>query len=46
VNDITIEVSGNITKDNVAEYAKIADIISMGSLTHSVRSVHFSMNVR
>ncbi|MDR0198294.1 MAG: carboxylating nicotinate-nucleotide diphosphorylase [Methanomassiliicoccaceae archaeon] len=46
VNDITIEVSGNITKDNAADYAKFADVISMGSLTHSVRSIHFSLNVR
>ena len=46
VNDIQIEVSGNITIDNAAEYAEFADIISMGSLTHSVRSVHFSLNVR
>jgi nicotinate-nucleotide pyrophosphorylase (carboxylating) len=46
VNDITIEVSGNITKENAADYAKIADIISMGSLTHSVRAVHFSLNLR
>ena len=46
VNDITIEVSGNITKDNAADYAKIADVISMGSLTHSVRAIHFSLNIR
>jgi nicotinate-nucleotide pyrophosphorylase (carboxylating) len=46
VNDITIEVSGNITMENAPEYAKFADVISMGSLTHSVRAIHFSLNVR
>ncbi|MCL1905323.1 MAG: carboxylating nicotinate-nucleotide diphosphorylase [Methanomassiliicoccaceae archaeon] len=45
IGNIVIEVSGNITKDNVADYAGFADVISMGSLTHSVRSVHFSLNV-
>ncbi|MDR0778817.1 MAG: carboxylating nicotinate-nucleotide diphosphorylase [Methanomassiliicoccaceae archaeon] len=46
VKEITIEVSGNITFENAPEYAKFADVISMGSLTHSVRSVHYSLNVR
>ncbi|MCL1984423.1 MAG: carboxylating nicotinate-nucleotide diphosphorylase [Methanomassiliicoccaceae archaeon] len=45
IGDIVIEVSGNITKDNAASYADIADVISMGSLTHSVRAVHFSLNI-
>jgi len=46
IGNIKIEVSGNITYENAADYADIADIISMGSLTHSVRSVHFSLNIR
>jgi nicotinate-nucleotide pyrophosphorylase (carboxylating) len=46
VSKAAIEVSGNITADNAADYANIADIISMGSLTHSVRSVHFSLHVK
>jgi nicotinate-nucleotide pyrophosphorylase (carboxylating) len=46
VNDVIIEVSGNVTIENAPEYAKFADVISMGSLTHSVRAVHFSLNVR
>jgi len=46
VNNAVIEVSGNITKDNAAEYAEFADVISVGSLTHSSRAVHFSLNVR
>ena len=38
------EVSGNITEDNVLEKAiKGIDIISSGSLTHSVRSMDISM---
>ncbi|MCL1904840.1 MAG: carboxylating nicotinate-nucleotide diphosphorylase [Methanomassiliicoccaceae archaeon] len=45
IGDIVIEVSGNITKDNAKDYAGFADVISMGSLTHSVRSVHFSLNI-
>ena len=40
-----IEVSGNITQENASDYAGSADIISMGSLTHSSKAVHFSLNV-
>ncbi len=43
--DVTIEVSGGITPDNAADYAAIADVISLGWITHSVKSVDFSMNV-
>ena len=43
--NIIIEASGNITADNIADYAKCADIISIGALTHSVRSVHFSLDL-
>jgi nicotinate-nucleotide pyrophosphorylase (carboxylating) len=46
VSRADIEVSGNITEENAPGYAEFADIISMGSLTHSVRSVHFSLNIR
>jgi len=46
IGNIKIEVSGNITDENAADYADIADIISMGSLTHSVRAVHFSLNIK
>lgn len=41
--NIIVEVSGRITMDNVERYARCADRISMGCITHSVRSVHFSM---
>jgi nicotinate-nucleotide pyrophosphorylase (carboxylating) len=42
---ITIEISGGITPDNATDYAAIADVISLGWITHSVRSVDFSLNV-
>ena len=39
-----IEVSGGITDDTIEEYAKLGvDIISIGALTHSSRSLNFSM---
>ena len=43
--NVLIEASGNITKDNAADYAGCADIVSLGSLTHSSRAVHFSLDV-
>lgn len=43
--DILIEASGGITPENVGRYALGADIVSLGWLTHSVRSVDFSMDV-
>lgn len=40
-----IEVSGGITKDNICDYACLGvDIISVGALTHSARSLNFSLN--
>lgn len=43
--DVIIEVSGGLKPDNVADYAKHADILSMGWLTHGIRGVDFSMEV-
>ena len=40
-----IEISGNMNLDNLEEYAPYADIISVGSLTHSYDSLDFSMLV-
>ena len=41
-----LEASGNISLGNIADYAKSgADRISIGSLTHSVNSIDFSMEV-
>ncbi len=43
---VLVEVSGGITLDNVAEYAAAGvDVISMGALTHSARSLDFSLEV-
>lgn len=43
--NIKIEVSGRINPENIAEYAKYADVISLGMLTHSVQSVDFSLEI-
>ena len=38
------EASGGITVDNVLEYAKCGvDYVSMGALTHSVKSLDMSL---
>lgn len=42
---ITVEVSGGITADNVADYAASADVISVGALTHSARACNLSMDI-
>jgi nicotinate-nucleotide pyrophosphorylase (carboxylating) len=43
--DLLIEASGGIRPDNIEKYAAGADIISLGWLTHSVKSVDFSMEI-
>ncbi len=41
-----IEISGGINKDNISHYANLdVDIISLGELTHSARSLNFSLNI-
>lgn len=41
-----LEVSGGINLDNIEEYAKTGvDMISIGGLTHSVRSIDMSLEV-
>ena len=41
-----IEVSGGITEDTILEYAGLGvDIISIGALTHSSRSLNFSLKI-
>jgi nicotinate-nucleotide pyrophosphorylase (carboxylating) len=43
---VQVEVSGGVTLENVEEFAATgADIISVGALTHSVRSLDFSMEL-
>lgn len=42
-----IEVSGGITEDTILDYAKLdVDIISVGALTHSSRSLNFSLKIQ
>jgi nicotinate-nucleotide pyrophosphorylase (carboxylating) len=42
---ILIEVSGGITKKNIDRYAAFADRISLGYLTHSIKSKDFSLEI-
>ena len=45
-NNSLIEVSGGITNENILDYAKLdVDIISLGALTHSTRSLNFSLKI-
>ena len=45
-NKIIIEVSGGINLDNIYEYAAAKpDVISIGSLTHSVQAINFSLEI-
>jgi nicotinate-nucleotide pyrophosphorylase (carboxylating) len=44
---VIIEVSGNITPENLESYAVLGiDTISMGSLTHTVKNTDISLEVR
>ena len=41
-----IEVSGGITEENILDYVEYGvDIISIGALTHSSRSLNFSLRI-
>lgn len=42
---VVVEVSGGIRPENIEQYADAADVISVGWITHSVRSADFSMRV-
>ena len=43
---VTVEVSGGITHKNVQQYATSdIDVISIGSLTHSVRAIDMSLEI-
>jgi nicotinate-nucleotide pyrophosphorylase (carboxylating) len=42
---IIVEVSGGITPHNAPEYAKHADVVSLGWITHSAKSIQFSLTV-
>ncbi|MCQ2085759.1 MAG: nicotinate-nucleotide diphosphorylase (carboxylating), partial [archaeon] len=43
--DSLVEASGNITSETAIRFANCADIVSLGELTHSVKSTHFSMDI-
>ncbi|MHA1271196.1 MAG: carboxylating nicotinate-nucleotide diphosphorylase [Candidatus Helarchaeota archaeon] len=45
-NNLILEISGNITPENIVNYAKLdVDIISMGFITHSVKSFGMSLDI-
>ncbi|MCK4457445.1 MAG: carboxylating nicotinate-nucleotide diphosphorylase [Thermoplasmata archaeon] len=46
ISHCTIEVSGGINPQNIVEYADYADIISLGWITHSVRAIDFSLEIK
>jgi nicotinate-nucleotide pyrophosphorylase (carboxylating) len=42
-----IEVSGGVKLNNIREYAQaMPDMISLGALTHSVKSADFSLDIK
>ena len=44
--EVTLEVSGGITAENLLDYASAkVDIISMGALTHSVKALDISLEI-
>ena len=44
---VLVEVSGRINEENVLEFASIGvDIISLGILTHSVKALDLSLEVK
>jgi nicotinate-nucleotide pyrophosphorylase (carboxylating) len=45
--DVLLEASGGINKKNIAQYAKTGvDVISVGSMTHSARSIDMSLEIK
>ncbi|MCK5562263.1 MAG: nicotinate-nucleotide diphosphorylase (carboxylating), partial [Thermoplasmata archaeon] len=43
--EVTLEISGGITPENIGAYAPYADVISLGWLTHSTPAKDFSLEV-
>lgn len=43
--DAKIEVSGGVTPENIEQFATYADMVSLGWLTHSYRSMDFSLEI-
>jgi nicotinate-nucleotide pyrophosphorylase (carboxylating) len=44
-SDTIVEISGGITPENISDYAKYADMISLGYLTHSISAIDFSLEI-
>lgn len=44
--NILIEISGGINNKNIEQYASFADRISIGYLTHSIKSIDFSLKIQ
>jgi nicotinate-nucleotide pyrophosphorylase (carboxylating) len=42
---LSLEASGGIDEDNVVEYAMYVDVMSIGALTHSYKSIDMSMDL-
>jgi len=43
---VLVEISGGVTEENLLDYAKLGpDVISLGSLTHSVKAIDMSLEV-
>jgi nicotinate-nucleotide pyrophosphorylase (carboxylating) len=42
---ILVEISGGVTQKNILEYSSFADRVSLGYLTHSVKSTDFSLEI-
>jgi nicotinate-nucleotide pyrophosphorylase (carboxylating) len=42
---VVLETSGDIDEDNVVEYARYVDVVSIGALTHSYKSIDISMDL-
>ena len=40
-----VEVSGGLTPETAPRYARHADVLSLGWITHSVRAMHFNLEV-
>ena len=42
---VVLEASGRINEDNVMEYARYVDVVSIVVITHSYRSTNMSMDL-
>lgn len=43
--NVLIEISGGVTLSNISKYASFADRISLGYITHSIKSIDFSLEI-